>query len=333
MTQGFLAPIAGAANKTVHRRAAVASALAGLIVAALVLMTPNLLFERLIVAAGLPDLIDAAAPPLGVKARLVFAMLAAGGVFAIAFGALAATVARRASGRSPLPSPDDEFFAYSPPAPRRRSDSHPDAPPRPPINAGDDLGIPLDLVEIAPEGPDEETPPDRVWAEDPTGEEAGFEDAPEASEEAAPVEDAFGEKDFSDAAPESDDQSAAVPPPSLDGENGFDRAARADDRAGWPAEPTQSESSETDREDDRADEAPVFETEPEADASDIMALVERLEAGLARRRNGAARAANDAETVASKVTPHPTTRAGRDRELQGALRDALDALHKLDTGS
>ncbi|MCA1748646.1 MAG: hypothetical protein LC634_03645 [Sphingomonadales bacterium] len=54
----------------------------------------------------------------------------------------------------------------------------------------------------------------------------------------------------------------------------------------------------------------------------------RLEAGIERRRHRAGRAANDAE--ATTVTPHPASRSGRDDELQGALRDALDALQKLD---
>lgn len=58
----------------------VVAVLFGLVAGVLVLATPLWLFERGVVASGLPDMIAAAAPPLGDKARIMAAILAAAGV-------------------------------------------------------------------------------------------------------------------------------------------------------------------------------------------------------------------------------------------------------------
>lgn len=48
------------------------------VAAILVIATPQFLFERAVTGSGLPDFIGAATPPLGEKARVACAMLAAG---------------------------------------------------------------------------------------------------------------------------------------------------------------------------------------------------------------------------------------------------------------
>lgn len=55
----------------------VTAALFALVAGILVLATPQWLFERGVVSAGLPNLIAAAAPPLGEKARILAALVAA----------------------------------------------------------------------------------------------------------------------------------------------------------------------------------------------------------------------------------------------------------------
>lgn len=55
----------------------VTAALFALVAGILVLATPQWLFERGVVSAGLPGLIAAAAPPLGEKARILAALVAA----------------------------------------------------------------------------------------------------------------------------------------------------------------------------------------------------------------------------------------------------------------
>lgn len=55
----------------------VTAALFALVAGILVLATPQWLFERGVVSAGLPNLIAAAAPPLGEKARILAALIAA----------------------------------------------------------------------------------------------------------------------------------------------------------------------------------------------------------------------------------------------------------------
>lgn len=69
--------------------APVVGAMFGLVAAVLILATPGWLFERMVVSSGLPDLVSAAQPPLGEKARILAALLAFFGVGAF----LAATIA------------------------------------------------------------------------------------------------------------------------------------------------------------------------------------------------------------------------------------------------
>jgi hypothetical protein len=113
-------------------------ALAGLAVLFVAFAAPADLLDRAVEASGLPAFLHAAAPPLGMKARL--ALGGAGGiaVFAIAFALLCAI--DRLTARPARAAP---VLAPAPETPRlRRRDLHPDAPPRPPISALRDLGEP-----------------------------------------------------------------------------------------------------------------------------------------------------------------------------------------------
>ncbi len=126
--------------------AAVLGGLAALGVA----VVPAPALESLVMDSGLPSVIAAAEPPLGLTARIALA-LGAGGVVA-AFMWLSAFVLLGTRGltignaAAPLADPED-----LPTPVIRRADAHPDAPPRPPLLATRDLGTPF-LEVRAPEG-------------------------------------------------------------------------------------------------------------------------------------------------------------------------------------
>ncbi|MCW3836116.1 hypothetical protein ACFQ1E_08690 [Sphingomonas canadensis] len=122
--------------------APIAAALLGAGAAAAVVLTPAPLLETAVMESGLPAVIAAAAPPLGMTARLALAA-GAGAVTAIfawlalfvLFGTRGLTIGRAA----PAAQTAEEF-----PAPViRRADAHPDAPPRAPLLATRDLGTPF----------------------------------------------------------------------------------------------------------------------------------------------------------------------------------------------
>ncbi len=69
------------------------------VAALLVLATPVWLLEHAVLAAGLPDVLPAAAPPLGTKARFLLVFLAGGGAAVVAF--VAALPFRNAKPRKP----------------------------------------------------------------------------------------------------------------------------------------------------------------------------------------------------------------------------------------
>jgi hypothetical protein len=69
------------------------------VAALLVLATPVWLLEHAVLAAGLPDVLPAAAPPLGMKARFLLVFLAGGGAAVVAF--VAALPFRNAKPRKP----------------------------------------------------------------------------------------------------------------------------------------------------------------------------------------------------------------------------------------
>jgi hypothetical protein len=116
---------------------------------------PEDLFSSLVSASHLPDLVAAAAPPLGMTAR--YAVMGAGAViaFLVSWSVLRALDGRPAATARPARKEAE------PDAPRvRRADAHPDAPSRRPLFAGADLGEPeMDVYELdTPDFADEDEP-------------------------------------------------------------------------------------------------------------------------------------------------------------------------------
>ncbi|WP_416463072.1 hypothetical protein [Sphingomonas sp. VDB2] len=142
------------------------AASAGMATALLVLWIPVGLIEMLVASSGLSEALPAAAPPLGLKARLLMAGFA--GIMALGLIGLARRDAGgpeqdNGKGRAPRVQGAHKMgFAFSkltalargraapgiePDAPiLRRADAHPDAPSRPPIFASRDF----DGIDIFP---------------------------------------------------------------------------------------------------------------------------------------------------------------------------------------
>jgi hypothetical protein len=121
------------------------AALAAVSVGFVTFAMPENLFSSLISATHLPDLIAAAAPPLGMKARL--AVVAADAVLTFALvWALLRAIGSRAEARPARRSEKKPFDAETPRV--RRADAHPDAPARRPLFAGSDLGEPSEVYEL-----------------------------------------------------------------------------------------------------------------------------------------------------------------------------------------
>jgi hypothetical protein len=126
--------------------APVVAVLFGVAAAILVAAVPQWLFEKGVVASGLPTVLQAAAPPLGLVARIMAIALAFAGV-AFLLWVLLASVARlfEAKARARTPWHDAGYDGQSDVT---RIDP---LPPRRPIFAPDELGAPLMSDEaIAP---------------------------------------------------------------------------------------------------------------------------------------------------------------------------------------
>lgn len=113
---------------------------AGVLIAFVFLIAPVWRLEMLVTQLGLADILSAARPPLGTKARLLLAFGAGAGAGAVVWAAAyllwgpGGLLARR------TPAVRDEADTDYVPA-VRRSDRHPDAPPRRPLLAAE-LGAP-----------------------------------------------------------------------------------------------------------------------------------------------------------------------------------------------
>ena len=288
----------------------VASAISGLIVAALILLTPNSWFEAFVVESGLPAAISAAEPPLGARARIVFALAAALLITIIAWGALSATVGRkmRQKVEARRIAEDDEFDPEVRARALRRGDAHPDAPYRRPIMAADDLGTALDDVDV--EAVLEEEPnvadEDELVIEAPSSDEDPELDALDLGAVAEILEDE----------PEEDIAPAVEPEIAAETEE-LEQAAVVDDEPGEPA----FEISLPRRDNATVRQAPAA-AEP-ALSADLAELVARLEAGLERKR--AQRAPS--QDIPENVTAHPQARPAEAKDE--ALKDALDALQQV----
>ncbi len=118
---------------------------AGLAVAGAVAFVPAWRLESAVSASGLPAFLSIAAPPLGWTARLGLMLVAA---LVVALPLWIGLTLLAGGGRTALPSMAEVEEDIAPSV--RRADAHPDAPPRPPVRAGRDLGNPfLDPLEPA----------------------------------------------------------------------------------------------------------------------------------------------------------------------------------------
>lgn len=100
-------------------------------VALLFLAMPAGVLERAVSASGIPAILAAAEPPLGVTARIALGAVLGGVVAAFAWFGLRLSIGDR-------PFALDRLAGWLP-----RGDVHPDGPPRPPLFANRDLGTPF----------------------------------------------------------------------------------------------------------------------------------------------------------------------------------------------
>jgi hypothetical protein len=140
--------------------AAFAGTAAGFVIFAM----PDGQFERAVELSGLPLVIAAAQPPLGMTARLAAVAAAAVGTWVLVW-----LVLRALSKKPAEPARRSRPLEIEVPLPRlRRADAHPDAPARRPILAGLELGTPLN-----------DEPEDEEEAEEAIIEEVREDEAPE----------------------------------------------------------------------------------------------------------------------------------------------------------
>jgi hypothetical protein len=267
------------------------AALAGVAVAFLAFAMPADLLNQLVEGSGLPGLLSAAEPPLGLKARAGVGLAGAFAVFGLVFILL--RLLDRTGYDMPRPAkaaaPEEQL-------PRlRRRDAHPDAPDCRPISAARDFGEPAPPVApVAPVAPPPPVAEPSPHAARPEGkrildvlvpdEEVEQQPQPEVLVAAEPVIEPV-------AAPEP------MPEPQVEVEPASVAAAPVQ-----VPTPPQSGVSEVER--------------AEADLTELMA---RLEQGLARRR---ADAAAPADTSAPQPQVFPE--AADDR-----LQSAIDSLQRL----
>jgi hypothetical protein len=110
---------------------------------------PDALFAEAVARSGLPEVLPAAQPPLGLTARIA---AAAGGAI-LTFVAIWFLL-RALAPKKPQPKqkPGPVEFEIAPPK-LRKADAHPDAPARRPLFAGLDLGEPFGEPEGKEEAP------------------------------------------------------------------------------------------------------------------------------------------------------------------------------------
>jgi hypothetical protein len=111
--------------------------LAAVAVAVFAFAIPGDLLGEAVAATGLPSLLTAAEPPLGLKARAAIGLVGAVAAFALVFFLM-----RRLDGGTKAPVPVPLAVGEGEMPKLRRRDSHPDAPARRPILAARDLGEP-----------------------------------------------------------------------------------------------------------------------------------------------------------------------------------------------
>lgn len=118
-----------------------AGAITGAFAAAIAALIPGDMLDRLILRSGLPAILAAAEPPLGLTARLVLILLGGGTIALFVWFALFLIVGSRTialGGDAAVDADEDEAVPVL-----RRADAHPDAPSRRPVFANRDLGTPF----------------------------------------------------------------------------------------------------------------------------------------------------------------------------------------------
>lgn len=114
---------------------------------------PTDILSRMVSATGLPSLLSAAQPPLGLTARIAIAAAGALATFGLVFLLLRLLDRSGLDGGKAKPGPAAETDEQDE-APRlRRRDVHPDAPVRRPISATRDFGEPAPPVPPQPTTP------------------------------------------------------------------------------------------------------------------------------------------------------------------------------------
>lgn len=144
--------------------APLAGIVAGVAAAAGLALMPSPMLEGLVTDSGVPAILAAAEPPLGMTARLMIAGGTGALVALLGWFALFLLLGTRSLAVGGKPAPEREVPHV------RRADAHPDAPPRAPLLATRDLGTPfLEVsapVEPAPTAP-AASRPDAIEAQKP----------------------------------------------------------------------------------------------------------------------------------------------------------------------
>jgi hypothetical protein len=117
--------------------APIAAALLGTAAAVTLGVLPTGTIEAIVVHSGLPSVLSAAEPPLGLTARAAIAAGAGAGVAIFSWLTLFLLLGTRSIGLKSAAAPADG------PVRLRRADAHPDAPARAPLLATRDLGTPF----------------------------------------------------------------------------------------------------------------------------------------------------------------------------------------------
>lgn len=106
-------------------------------------LVPGDMLGRLVLRSGIPAVIAAAEPPLGLTARIVLALLGGGTIALLGWFAVFLILGSRTLvfGREAAAVADPEMDDAAPVL--RRADAHPDAPSRRPVFANRDLGTPF----------------------------------------------------------------------------------------------------------------------------------------------------------------------------------------------
>ena len=143
---------------------------------------PDGAFAEAVALSGLPQILPAAQPPLGLTARLAAAGAGFLATFAATWFLLRALAPKK---RQPQPQRKAEPVEIEIAPPKlRRADAHPDAPARRPLFAGLDLGEPVGEPEEAalemPYEPEPELQPEPEPEREPVAAEAESEFEPDS---------------------------------------------------------------------------------------------------------------------------------------------------------